>query len=289
MQIRKEIRPFVGAGPVYLLYASGEYQKADAETLVYTMRKLSVLLTDDLAAVVGNQVFNTVRGDFFVFNPTELHHGRFLRSGLHRYLDFYIPDGWFEQSGLFDPACAAGLTEPFAEGDGRRVNLVHPGDGRRAGILDVTERLAGLAQAHPDPEDHAADLLLFAMMVELLDICAQAHAEQKANPPASVLPAAVSCTLRYIDENYAEPVSLALLARQAGCSVTYLTRTFRHYTGRTVHACLTERRVAAAQRLLLDGATTTEACYGAGFGDCSNFIRVFRRLTGCTPGRFGKD
>lgn len=41
-----------------------------------------------------------------------------------------------------------------------------------------------------------------------------------------------------------------------------------------------------AKVLLLSGATVTEACYGAGFGDYSHFIADFRREVGVTPAKF---
>ena len=289
MEIRKTVCPFPEIGEVVLLYSSGEYPRMDSQTLVYTMRKLSVLLTDDLAAVVGDDVFNTVRGDFFVFNPSELHHGRFLRSGLHRFLDFYLPLAFFDRLERLFPGSAAGPSGLFLGSEKPRRNLVQPDGVLRASVLSCTERLAVLAKEHPGEDDHAADLLIFSLLIGLLDVCAAAYDAQRTSPPLSAVPAVVSTAVRYINGHYAEPVSLEMLAALAGCSVTYLTRAFRRHTGRTVHSYLTERRIAAAQQLLLGGAAVTEACYGAGFGDCSSFIRAFRRSTGTTPGRYGAD
>lgn len=287
VEVRKTVQPFRGLAPVFLLYSSGEYSQTDSQTLVYTMRKLSVLLTDDLAAVIGNDVYNTVRGDFFVFDPSELHHGRFLRAGLHRYLDVYFPIGWGAEKLVYADRASV-LFHPFPE-NRKRMNLVRPDDEKRAELLAIAERLAALAEARPTPDDHTADMSFFASMLELIDVCAQAYAQKETAPPVAPVPPVVRMTVRYINENYAEDVNLSRLADVAGCSVTYLARVFRAHTGRTVHGYLTERRVAAAEKLLLDGKTVTEACYGAGFGDCSHFIRVFRRLTGRTPGKYGRE
>ena len=155
-----------------------------------------------------------------------------------------------------------------------------------AEILCICEKLANIAERHPDEMVHSYDLLIFALMIELLDVCAAAYLRQKAKPVASSVPFCVTKTLRYINENCADRVVLTELSKAAGCSVTYLTKVFRRHTGKTIHEYLTECRISSAERLLHDGATVTEACYGSGFGSCSSFIKVFRKYTGTTPGKY---
>ena len=105
-------------------------------------------------------------------------------------------------------------------------------------------------------------------------------------PDQSSVPPVVSKTLRFINENYTDELVLETIAENAGCSVTYLAKIFRRHTGKTIHGYLTERRIAAAEQLLRGGATVTEACFGAGFGSCSGFIKLFRRYVGTTPGDY---
>ena len=291
MTINKKISPFCCPGEIILTYSNEEHTKSDSSIKIYTMQKISFLLTDDLAAVIGDNVYNTVRGDFFVFSPDEIHFGRFLRAGVHRYLDFYIPVDYFGRKELIDPAAISDadiqcLFRKKGESRGNHINFVHPDDEKRAEILRICEKLVDIAERHPEENDHSSDLLIFAMMIELLDVCAAAYLRQKANPVASSVPLCVTKTLRYINENFADQVELTELSKAAGCSVTYLTKTFRRHTGKTIHEYLTECRISAAERLLLGGATVTDACYGSGFGSCSSFIKVFRKYTGTTPGKY---
>lgn len=291
MTINKKISPFCCPGEIILNYSNEEHTKSDNSIKIYTMQKISTLLTDDLAAVIGDNVYNTVRGDFFVFSPDEIHFGRFLREGVHRYLDFYIPVDYFERKALIDPAAISDadiqcLFRKKGESRGNHINFVHPDDEKRAEILRICEKLVDITEHHPEEDDHSSDLLIFALMIELLDVCAAAYLRQKANPVASSVPLCVTKTLRYINENFAEQVELTELSKAAGCSVTYLTKTFRRHTGKTIHEYLTECRISAAERLLLGGATVTDACYGSGFDSCSSFIKVFRKYTGTTPGKY---
>lgn len=286
MTIVKNIVPFRHMPQAIMCYSEDQHDKADSGVKLYTMQKLSILLTDDLAAVIGNKVYNTVRGDFFVFSPDEIHHGRFLRSGLHRYLDFYFPMDYFESDAL-RPGCAGepDIMTPFKDRNGR-VNLVHSGDRERMQLIALSEQAAALAAKHPDSEDHTADIQLFALMIDIMALCTQAYIAQKMHPAVLCVPAVISKAIGFINEHYAAGVSLKEIAAACGCSVTYLTREFRRHTGRTPYAYLTERRISAAEGLLREGATVTEACYGAGFGDCTNFIRVFRKYEGVTPGQY---
>lgn len=92
--------------------------------------------------------------------------------------------------------------------------------------------------------------------------------------------------LLYVDAHYAEPVTLDLLAREAGMSPKYFCRFFRSMTNHTPIEYVNICRVERACRMLMEGSAVTETAYACGFGDLSYFIRVFRRRKGVTPGRY---
>ena len=284
MVMSKKISPIAGIGEYEMIYSVEEHPKSDNGVMIYTAQKFSILLTDDLAAVVGENVYNTIRGDFFVFSPDEIHFGRFLRAGTHRYLDLRIPTDFLDYG--FNTECIdAGVREIFRQSDGTAVNYVTPDEKLRGEILTAAEKCSAILCESP-PDDHTKDLTLFALTFELLGLLAAAYEKQSSRPDQSSVPPVVSKTLRFINENYTDALVLETLAENAGCSVTYLAKVFRRHTGKTIHGYLTERRIAAAERLLRGGATVTEACYGAGFGSCSGFIKLFRRYVGTTPGDY---
>lgn len=284
MFIAKKISPIVGIGDYVIVYSVEDHPKSDNGVRIYTTQKLSILLTDDLAAVVGENVYNTIRGDFFVFSPEEIHFGRFLRAGTHRYLDLLIPTD-FPYHGFDEKCVGSDLRALFRQSDKTAVNYVKPDEDTRGEILAAAEKCAAILHDSP-PDDHSRDLTLFALTFEILGLLAAAYKKQSSSPDRSSVPPVVSKTLRFINENYIDELVLDALAENAGCSVTYLAKVFRRHTGKTIHGYLTERRIAAAERLLKDGATVTEACYGAGFGSCSGFIKLFRRYVGMTPGDY---
>lgn len=44
-----------------------------------------------------------------------------------------------------------------------------------------------------------------------------------------------------------------------------------------------------SQKLLVEGASVTEACYGSGFKDYAHFIKSFTKTFGCSPKQYGKS
>ena len=86
-----------------------------------------------------------------------------------------------------------------------------------------------------------------------------------------------------IDACYAEPLSLSMLARDAGMSLFHFARIFAELEGRPPHRVLTDVRLAHAAARLRDGASVTDTCFAVGFGSLSHFVTVFRRRYGVRP------
>lgn len=90
---------------------------------------------------------------------------------------------------------------------------------------------------------------------------------------------------RLLDCRYAEPLTLAALAEEAGISPPYLSSLFHAVCGISLWDYLLARRVEAASRLLTDGVSRTvlETALLCGFNNTANFNKAFRKITGVTP------
>lgn len=94
----------------------------------------------------------------------------------------------------------------------------------------------------------------------------------------------LSMVLDYIDDHYSEPITLEQAAQIARFSKFYFTRLFKEYTNRTFYEYLTEKRIhAAEQMLLMPKLAVTEVSIQAGFSSLSSFNRTFKRNKGCSP------
>jgi AraC-like DNA-binding protein len=82
---------------------------------------------------------------------------------------------------------------------------------------------------------------------------------------------------------FAEPHPLLPLARSVGMSPFHFSRVFRELTGFAPHQYLLSARYRQAVRMLLDGASVTEACFSSGFSNLGHFTRELRKRLGQRP------
>jgi len=109
------------------------------------------------------------------------------------------------------------------------------------------------------------------------------HTDVPENLPERKNIALLKRLLLYVETHCSEPITLDMLAREAGMSPKYFCRFFRSVTHHTPIEYVNICRVERACRMLTEGSGVTEAAYACGFNDLSYFIRVFRRQKGVTP------
>ena len=95
---------------------------------------------------------------------------------------------------------------------------------------------------------------------------------------------AVRRVKQYLENHYAENVTLEELARIANLTPFHLVRVFRKEVGLPPHAYQTRLRLTHAKVLLAQACTIGEAALSAGFYDQSHFTNHFRKVFGYAPG-----
>ena len=89
---------------------------------------------------------------------------------------------------------------------------------------------------------------------------------------------------RDLDADFAQPLSLGMLARQRGVSIRCLQRDFRELTGVTIQEYVTERRLDAAVRLLANTPDKVEWIANVvGWSSRKNLNRALARRRGVNP------
>ena len=95
---------------------------------------------------------------------------------------------------------------------------------------------------------------------------------------------------RRIDQDPDESLTLDTLAERSGLSPFHFLRTFRATTGQSPHQYVLRARLRrAATRLIVERSRIAEVAFECGFGDVSNFNRVFRREFGMSPRHYRKS
>lgn len=90
-----------------------------------------------------------------------------------------------------------------------------------------------------------------------------------------------------IEARFGHPVSLRLLAEDAGMHPVYFAAAFRKFFGCSVGEYVRRRRLQRAREKLTDSdAPLAQIALEVGFADQSHFVRTFKRFTGLTPGQY---
>lgn len=107
---------------------------------------------------------------------------------------------------------------------------------------------------------------------------------QKSHADADIL-----SLQEYMEHHYAEPLTLAQLAKFVGLGQRTLLRRFRAATGDSPIMYLQRMRIEAARRKLeLSDGSIEQIAWQVGYEDTSSFSRLFKKMTAMTPGAYRK-
>ena len=157
----------------------------------------------------------------------------------------------------------------------------------RSAVIDDPRTATSFLKAHRSLEKGRSgagrDDLVLCFLHELI----VRHSTARIPTPRAVTEdLAVRRTKEFLDERYAECISLGQLARSAGLSAYHLNRSFRRKIGIPPHEYQLQVRILKAKSLLRLGRSISETAFLVGFADQSHFTRHFKRSVGVTPGRF---
>ena len=86
------------------------------------------------------------------------------------------------------------------------------------------------------------------------------------------------------DARYAEPLTVADMARAAGLSPAHFSREFKRAFGESPHQYLLTRRLERAAALLrVTDWSVAEVCFAVGAGSVGSFTASFGRIFGRSP------
>lgn len=91
----------------------------------------------------------------------------------------------------------------------------------------------------------------------------------------------------YIDENYLSISSVKALSKHFFYSREYISRNFRKYYNTPIYEYISGRKMQHAALLLKQGVSVEDSARKSGFCNMSSFVKLFKKLYGCTPSQYG--
>ena len=91
-----------------------------------------------------------------------------------------------------------------------------------------------------------------------------------------------------VDREFARPLTVGELARDAAMSTGHFARSFTRAYAESPYRYLMTRRVERAMALLRAGAAVTETATAVGYGSLGTFATRFTELVGEPPGAYAR-
>lgn len=124
---------------------------------------------------------------------------------------------------------------------------------------------------------------LCAVVQELLCCIIQEYARKKSTPEGSYAESA----MLFMEQNFPLPINCNLIANEIGISPSHLRALFKKEYGTSLVSALNGIRIRHAKNMLKSGMfTLREVAYQCGFQNEYYFGRVFKEITGISPGKY---
>jgi AraC-like DNA-binding protein len=214
---------------------------------------------------------SSVRGKIVAFNPDEAHDGHRGSEEAFEYAMLYI-----EPSFIYDLLRETGHREG-------KCHIARPLIDDPASWLALHRAIDALQQPN---ENLYADVLLNGALLQFFghhgDFSSR-HARKVRNAPW------IYRARDYIEEHYAENITVDDLAHIVQVSRVHVTRSFVAIYGVSPHVYLNSVRVNKATKLLLAGRSAADVAAETGFADQSHFTKRFKGCIGLPPAIWAKQ
>lgn len=232
---------------------------------------------------IMNQIrYPVLRGDFFIFRPGDVH--EFIPASPISYYNLLFSDELFtpEEKGIIE---THPLLMQWRTGKAPNRGKINVQLSQAAKVEAMFSELAEECKYRKPESNLLRKALFFRLIFFVLrgstvspPIAGNKHEQQ------------LSLLFDFIARNYAKKLSIADLAKAAGVSPNYFNELLQKTIGQNITEYLLRYRVEQAKIALENPENTISwiACC-SGFYDASHFIRVFKQITGMTPGEYRKS
>lgn len=173
---------------------------------------------------------------------------------------------------------------------------------RKSNFFSVTSAylLYNSVLSTPELSDYADDMAFYSFepMVTkygtfqnmLKTLIALLHEHPQEDPANAASSSAILQILSYLNANYAKDISLQSLSDEIHLSKNYISHLFKKETGFSYSGYLEELRIRKSKELLRNSdLPIAKICEATGFNDYFYFIKVFKKVVGCTPNQYRTD
>ena len=238
---------------------------------------VEVLLTIEgtVTYTVEDTVYQVRKGEVLII-PPDMPHSLSMEEGSSRYLFLFEPDAIMTMRDI--KSIAMYFNKPFHLRDGSEAH-VH-----------IRELLLRARDTY-EKREMMWNTVCYSCILRIYATLGQQYIsgirprtdDGMRNMDSEV----ITAVMTYINNHYREELSLEDVARFAGFSRYYFSRSFKRQTGYSFKDYLCQKRLQVAMDLLIrTNRSMRDVAIESGFGSVATFNRVFREKKGCTPTQY---
>lgn len=149
-----------------------------------------------------------------------------------------------------------------------------------------TEYILNYMEKHPYPKYYQEEEVLAYFYAIIHDVCENISYNEKTKRDNRQFSVQV---MNYVKENYQNPdLNISITALHFGITPSYLSALFKEQTGQSLLDYINRMRIEKIKELLAENYSLNEICLQTGFRSSGAMIRVFKKITGITPGQMKK-
>ena len=122
--------------------------------------------------------------------------------------------------------------------------------------------------------------------LKILAYLDRARDDRTAGNPRAEKPELLDKVTAYIEEHYAEHITVHDIAQKFYVSDSSISHHFKQKMGISIYHYVTQRRLISAKNLISKGMALEQVATRVGFSDYSAFYRVFRQEYGISPRQY---
>ncbi len=160
------------------------------------------------------------------------------------------------------------------------MNLIPHEITKNTGYSDCIHRLLKYQENGESP------ILVKSILIELLHLLNKSHKDiHRERSYSNQGNKHIREVISYINDNLTENINLDTISEKFFINKNYLCRAFKRHTGYTLNKYITHKRILYVRELCARNMSLTQASLEAGFGDYSNFYKMYVKETGHAPSK----
>lgn len=235
------------------------------EAHIHKTCEVYINLSGNVSFAVEDRLYPISRGSVIITRPYEYHHCIYRSNDLHEHY-------WI----TFSTETGQDFLKIFFDREKGLDNHISLDE---AALAEITDILEALVCEQTDMLDRRIMLLCFFRILA---------SGSRDRLPANYekLPVDVAAAMEYMENHLCEDVDVKTLARVGLVSINTLERHFKESIGLSPLAAFRRKRLLTSVTYLRNGFRVTDAAEKSGFSDYSNYIQLFRKQFGMTPGKY---